>query len=229
MAKSTFLQLCVTARRECGVSSSGPTAVTGQTGILEKIVNWVADGDQETQGRWFDWDFLHVSTWTEVSVANVAAIAAPNTIGTWDEKSFYLNYTAATHKHLPVMDYREWRQNYRQGVRVSKKPDNVIILPDLSLKLEPPPDAVYTVSADYWKKPVKMTADANTSPIPEEYERIIVARAKIFYGEAQAAPEILVSGQIEYDDLLDKLESKYLPEQKGRRRADPGMMVVVPE
>jgi hypothetical protein len=38
-----------------------------------------------------------------------------------------------------------------------------------------------------------------------------------------------MSAQIEFDDLLDKLESKYLPEQKARRQSDPGMMVVRPE
>lgn len=229
MAKSTFLQLCVTTRRECGITSAGPSAVTSQTGIFEKLVNWVADADQEIQGMWFDWDFLHVSTWTDVTIANTAAVSAPSNIGTWDEESFFLNYTAATNKHLPVLDYKTWRRDYRQGVRTSKKPDNVVILPDLSLKMEPPPDAIYTVSADYWRKPYKLTAASDTSPIPEEYERIIVARAKIFYAESQGAPEVLTAASIEFDTLLDKLESKYLPNQKGRRRADPPFMTVVCE
>jgi hypothetical protein len=228
MAKSTFLQLFVTTARECG-KPTVPTAVTGQTGQLLEIVNWVADADSETQSRWFDWDFLHLGTWTTATVIGTAAVSAPSDLGVWDEDSFYLNYTAATHKQLPVMDYKTWRRDYRQGVKTNKKPDNVVILPDLSLKLEPPPDAVYTLSADYWKRPTKMTTNSATSPIPEEYERIIVARAKLFYAESYGANEILLSAQVEFDDLLDKLESKYLPSQKGRRRADPGMMVVIPE
>ena len=230
MAKSTFLQFCQTVRRECNVSGSGvPVAVTGQTGILEKIVGWVADADQETQGRWFDWDFLHVSTWSHNTIADTPTVAAPSDLGVWDRESFYLDYSTADNKQLSVLDYKEWRRDHRQGVQTSQSPDSVVILPDNSLRLQSPPDDVYSLSADYWKRPVKMVNNTDTSPIPEEYERIIVARAKIFYGEMQSVGEILASGQIEYDDLLDKLESKYLPDQKARRQSDPGMMVVRPE
>lgn len=231
MSKSTFLQFCQTTRRECGISGAGstPAAVTGQVGILDKVVNWVIAADQETQSRWFDWDFLHVSTWAHSTIADTPTVAAPSDLGVWDKDSFYLDYTTNDSKFLPVIDYKVWRRDLRQGVKTSQKPDNVIILPDNSLRLEAPPDDVYSLTGDYWKRPYKMAANGDYSPIPEEYERIIVARAKIFYAEDQGAPEVLGSAQIEFDDLLDKLESKYLPSQKSRRQSDPGMMVVRPE
>lgn len=229
MAKSTFLQLCQATRRACGVQGTGPAAVTNQIGLLEKIVSWVADADHETQSRWFDWDFLHVSSWSSNTVAGTAAVSAPADIGTWDEDSFYLDYNTASHKHLTVLDYKTWRRDFRQGVKTNQQPDSVVVKPDLSLILEAPPDGVYVLTADYWKRPVKMAANSDTSPIPEEYERIIVARAKMMFAEDQGATDIMVSAQIEFDDLLDKLEAKYLPNQKGRRMADPGMLVVRPE
>lgn len=211
------------------MSGSGPAAVTSQTGVLEKIVNWVAESDKETQGRWFDWDFLHVSTWTHSTAIGTAAVSAPADLGVWDRESFYLDATTDNHKRLTVLDYKTWRAELRQGVKTNEQPDSVVILPDQSLKLEAPPDAVYVLSADYWKRPAKMEVNTDTSPIPEEYERIIVARAKIFYGEHYSVAEVLASGQVEYDDLLDKLEAKYLPNQMARRQSDPGMMVVIPE
>lgn len=229
MAKSTFLELCKKVRMECGVAGNGPAAVTGQSGILEKIVSWTRDSDVETQGLWFDWDFLHVSSWSQATVIGEKDIAAPDDIGTWDEESFYLDYSAATHSQLSTLDYRAWRSQSRQGVKTNDRPDTVVIKPDLSLILEPPPDAVYSLTGDYWRRPQKMTANTDTSLIPEEYERIIVARAKIFYAEDQGATDILMSAQAEYTSLLDMLEAKYLPNQNGRRRADPGQMVVVPE
>jgi len=229
VAKSTFLQLCQKTRSECGITSSGPASVTSQTGVLEKVVNWVADADVEIQSRWFDWNFLHVSIWSHNTIAGVSTVAAPSDLGVWDRESFYLDYSTANHKQLSVVDYKVWRRDYRQGVKTNQRPDIAIILPDQSLKLESPPDDVYALTADYWKRPARMTANTNTSPVPEEYERIIVARAKIAYAESQGAPEVLMSAQIEFDDLLDKLEAKYLPNQEGRRQADPGMMVVRPE
>lgn len=230
MAKSTFLQLCQATRRECGISGTGPAAVTSQTGVLEKVVGWVADADAEVQSRWFDWDFLHVSTWNHATIAGTATVAAPATIGVWDEDSFYLDYSTADHKKLTVLPYKVWRRDYRQGAQTNQQPDSVVILPDLSLRLQSPPDDVYSLTGDYWKRPVKMTANSDTSPVPEEYERIIIARAKIAYAESQGAPEVLASAQIEFDDLLDKLEAKYLPGgQRSRRMSEAEMIVVRPE
>ena len=115
-------------------------------------------------------------------------------------------------------------------MQTNQKPDSVVILPDLSLRLQSPPDDVYSLTGDYWKRPAKMTANGDTSPIPEEYERIIVARAKIMYAESEGAPEVLASAQIEFDDLLDKLEAKYLPGgQRSRRMSEAEMIVVRPE
>lgn len=228
MAKSSFLTLCRTARKECRITGlSGPAAVTEQAGLLGEIVRWVADADQEAQGLWFDWAFLKLTTWSSQTVANTAAVAAPTDLGVWDRKSFWLDRTLSTNKPLTVMDYDAWRRDLDFGVRVSKKPDSVVILPDQSLKLEPPPDGIYTLTGDYWKRPAKMAANGDTSPIPEEYERIIIARVKIFYGEREGVGEILASGQAEYDSLLDMLEAKYLPYQEARRRAAPDEQMVV--
>lgn len=225
MAKSTYLELCQTVIRECGITGT-LSAVTGNTGMLNKVVHWVADADLETQSRWFDWDFLHVSTWSANTVIGTAAVAAPATLGVWDVDSFYLNYSLATNSSLTVLDYKDWRKNYRQGVKTNDEPSNVVIKPDQSLILEPPPDAIYSLTADYWKRPAKPTLTSDTSPIPEEYERIIVARAMMFYAIDTGSNEIMVSAQIEYDDLLDKLEAKYLPNQVGRRMSDAGQMTV---
>lgn len=229
MAKSTFLELCKAARRACDISGTGPVSVIGQTGELENLVEWVALSDQETQSRWFDWDFLHVPTWTTNTIIGVATVIAPDNIGTWDEESFYLNYTAATNVNLSVVDYREWRKTSRQGVKVNSTPSWVVIKPDLSLVLEPPPVAVYSLSADYWRRPVKMVNNTDTSLIPEEYERIIVSRVKMMYAEFSGSSVLLSSAQIEFDDLLDKMEAKYLSGHKARRMMSASQMVVRPE
>lgn len=229
MAKSTFLALCNKLITECGADNTGVATVIGNTGDAAMYIKFVADADLEVQGLWFDWDFLHLGTWSVNTVIGIAAVAAPSDLGVWDSESFYLNATLASNQKLNVLDYKTWRTNYRQGVQTNQKPANIVILPDQSLKLHSPPDAVYALTADYWKRPAKMTVDGSTSVIPEEYERIIIARGKIFYGEKYAAGEVLQAGQIEFDYLLDKLEAKYLPNQQGRRMADPGLMVARPE
>ena len=226
MAKSTFLELCKAARRACDISGTGPVSVAGQVGELENLVEWVALSDQETQSRWFDWDFMHVSTWATNTNIGLAPVSAPADIGTWDEDSFYLNYTTATNRRLVVVDYVEWRASSRQGVKVNATPSSVVIKPDLSLVLESPPDAVYSLSADYWRRPVKMVGNNDMSLIPEEYERIIISRAKMMYAEFSGSGVLLSSAQVEFDDLLDKLEAKYLSGHKARRMMAASQMVV---
>lgn len=228
MAKSTFLELVQKSALECGEANT-PSTVVGQTNDYLQHVRFIQDADVEIQGLWFDWDFLHVDSWTANTVAGTAAVSAPADIGVWDTDSFYLDYSTATYKKLAPLDYREWRKNYRNGVKTNQKPSRIVVMPDQSLTLEAPPDDVYALTADYWKKPAKMTADDSTSPIPEEYERIIIAKAKIAYGERYAASEVLQAGQIEYDFLLDKLESKYLSNQIGRRMGGGATITVIPE
>jgi hypothetical protein len=46
---------------------------------------------------------------------------------------------------------------------------------------------------------------------------MIIARAKIYYGENEDAPEILSGALASFEDLLDKLEADQLPGQKNRR------------
>lgn len=227
MAKSSFLALCQQTRRALKLPGTGPNSVTSQTGQLERIVEFVAEADRETQARWFDWDFLLVTTWSVNTVTGTAAVAAPADLGTWDEASFYLNYTLATNQHLPVLGYKNWRATDRQGVKVNAKPRGIVIKPDLSLVLEAPPDAIYSLSADYWKRPAKMVANGDTSPIPEEYEQAIVARAKMMYAEVHGASATLIASQVDYDDLMDKLESKYLPGLNRTRRMSEAAEIIV--
>ena len=76
-------------------------------------------------------------------------------------------------------------------------------------------------------KPQKMTANGDTSLIPEEYERTIVARAKMMYAEHDSANDIMIASQVEYDYLLDRMEAKYLSSQAHRRNSDPGKLTVI--
>ena len=229
MAKSSYLDLCKKVARECGVTYTAAfTAVTGQSGVLQRICDYVADADVEVQSRWTDWDFLHVGNWSASTSVGVAAIAAPSNLGAWDEDSFFLDYSTASFQQLVPMDYSVWRGTLRNGVKTNGKPSFIVVKPDQSLILETPPDAVYSVTADYWKRPVKMTTGTDTSQVPEEYERVIVARAKMMYGEYEAANEIMAGSSIEYDDLLDKLEAKYLPSNRTRRMSVAQDMVVRP-
>ncbi|RLC74948.1 MAG: hypothetical protein DRI61_15715, partial [Chloroflexi bacterium] len=216
MAKSTFLQLCQDARRYCGISGTGPSSVSNQTGIMEKLVNWVADSDLYIQRLWANWNFLHVDDYSENILVNTIEYTAPSDIGTWDMTSFWLDYSSDSGVSLTELDYLDWRNNYRNGTQAAGKPSYIARAPNKNLILHQKPDASYTLTGEYWKTPTKMTGNTDTSNIPEYFERIIIVRAKLFYAEDQEAREVYQTTIEEYRDLLNKLEAAELPAQEDR-------------
>ena len=185
----TFLELCQTVRQEVGVSGTGPTTVLNQEGQLKVIVDFVADSDFQIQILWEDWEFLWAQYSSTLSTGVAApAVAKPTDLGTWDMRSFYLDYTTNESAFLAPLSYIDWRSNYRQGVA---------------------------------------TANATVSPIPEQFHRAIVARAKTMWAEREEAPDILVGASAEYADVLDKLESNSLPVQRTRRLASSDTTITI--
>lgn len=216
----TFLELCQTVRQEVGISGTGPTTVLNQEGQLKVIVDFVAAADSEIQTLWADWNFLWGQYSSTTSSGNRApATQKPTDLGAWDESSFFLDYTTDDNLALSLLKYTSYRSVQRNGVAVNNQPTHVVVQPDQNIILDPQPDATYTVTADYWKVPTKMTANADVSAIPIQFHRIIVARAKTMWAEREEAPEILLASAAEYADLLDKLEAHSLPNQSGRRMA----------
>ena len=225
---SSYLTLAQKLRQEVGVSGTGPSAVTSQTGMLAKIVNWVADANDDICSKWLDWGFLHTEH-TVNTIVGTKDYSVPSDFGIWDQDSFYLDRTASTYKKLMPMDYWYWRDALRNGSKTNAKPDYVIIKPNKAIILEAPPDAIYSLTADYYKTETRLSGNTATSSIPTKFDRIIICRAKIYYAEHENAPEVMENALNEYNDLLNKLESLYLPEQEPRTRSSNNNMVTIPE
>jgi hypothetical protein len=213
-----FLELCQTVRQEVGISGTGPSTVLAQEGQLKAIVDFVVQSEYQINGLWRDWDFLwsQYSTTLALGVAE-PALPKPADFGTWDLRSFYLDYTTDDWSRLSYLNYVEWRDNLRQGVQVNSTPTYVVVRPTGSLLVHPYPDKAYTISADYWRVGSQLVENLDVSAIPVQYHRAIIARAKTMWAEREEAPEILLAASAEYQDVLDKLESQSLPEQRRRR------------
>ena len=176
----TFLELCQTVRQEVGVSGTGPTTVLNQEGQLKVIIDFVADADFQIQILWDDWDFLWAQYSSTLSTGTAApATSKPTDLGTWDMRSFYLDYTTNNSAFLTPLPYTNWRTDYRQGVATNSLPTYVVVQPDKNIFVDAPPDKAYTITADYWKVPTRMAANTTVSPIPEQFHRVIIALSLI--------------------------------------------------
>lgn len=227
---STFLELCQDYRAELGIPGNGPVTTVGQVGELARVITDIRNADLDIQNKWQDWRFL----WTSFSANTIAGnrwltTTKPSDLGTWNTNSFYLDKSSTESIHLTYIDYDEWRDTRVVGESTTGDPDAFTVLPDGSIYLDPVPDTVMALTAEYWKKPAPLTSNAQVSIIPEEWHRLIVVRAKIYYAEREDAPEIMVGAVAEYDDLMTGLEAGYLRGQGDGRQARvirPRQMVI---
>ena len=225
---STYLSLFQKAKRECGIAGSAPSAVTGQTGNLLKLVDWVADADENIQSKWLDWGYL-LTEFEEDTVVGEKDISAPSDHGIWDLDSFFLDPTATTHKKLEELDYFIWRNNQRLGTQTNAKPGLFVVKPDHDIILHNPPDAVYTLTADYYKTPTRMTANGSVSLIPTKFDRLIIAEAKKMWATDEEAWDLYTAAEKESIALMNRLESLYLPGREAYTLGNASGMAVTPE
>lgn len=224
-----YLQLCQRLRLECGVSGTGPSTVTSQTGQLLKLVNWVAQAWLEIQMSRPDWRFM----WKEFTFNTVAgtrdypaADVSITDLDSWDVGSFLIYETAigtSDQNELPYMDYLDWRKKYRvqMAERANDRPLLFTLMPDdEAVRFEPRPDAIYTIDGEYKRTVQTFSVSADTpTGLPSKFHMLIVYKAMQYYGFHENAPDVLANGETWYDQMLTILEREQLPIM--RIEADP--------
>jgi hypothetical protein len=220
-----FLELCQATRQELGISGTGPTSVAGQTGQNQMIVDWVREADLFVQRLHADWNFLW-DQWTQALTVGTDTYDAPTDLSFWDLESFVIDRGTVDAMGLYPDSYKSERDNIT--LREQATPVKFTILPNGKVRLYPPPDKAHTLSADYWKAPVEMSANTDESVIPEQYRRIVIVRAKMFFvEEEQVFDQYQVYGA-EFATVLNSLEAHSLPGQQFRAQAQAIPTRVIP-
>tara|TARA_B100000497_G_C7673847_1_gene406859 strand:+ start:486 stop:1151 length:666 start_codon:yes stop_codon:yes gene_type:complete len=204
--------------RDIGIPGTGPSSVTASDLSEEElaVVRYIKNADLDIQRRWFNWDYL----WSEATITpsvGVSTLTSPTDLGNWKLDSIVFSKATDDYQQLDFMDWEPYRLEYKLGVIDSGTPEVFSIKPDNVIDVWPTPDSTTTISTEYYRVPTELAADSDISSIPPRFHNMIIARAKIYYGENEDAPEILSGALASFEDLLDKLESDQLPGQKNRR------------
>jgi hypothetical protein len=225
---SDFLTLSQDLHREVGAAGVEPSAVTNQAGENKRLVAWVKQADYKIQNKWINWKFLRTEFITaNQTAAGVNSLAKPADLKTWDLKTFKIIYPGQTEENeIPGIEYEDlkgWVFGTSNG-----PPGLVIVMPDNSLKFDVPPDGIYTILADYYKKPVKLVANTDVSLIPEEYhESAVLGQAMMYYANFESAPEIKQQGMELYEEGMLEMENHQLPNRNySRARTGGGFEVM---
>jgi len=227
----TFLELAKAVRQECGIQGTGPASVTDQLGLLKKVADWTSNADLMVQSLHTDWKFLwkqYTATTTLGYAADTtlgsASLTKPSDLGMWDRTSFGIARGTATGRPIKVVPYEEWRSNF--SLKTNAEPYSLCILPNDNLSLSAPANATYSISADYWQEPTIMAANTSTPLYPVRYQRVIIARAKMWYFEYVESTDQWKQAKEEYEKYLDNLEGFALPGQQQATQSSPELMAV---
>lgn len=215
-----FLQLVNRTRVECGVS--GPALVTAQnlTGEAARIASWVNAAWMDIQTVKDDWQFMledfNFNLITQQSVYTAAEAGVGATFANWKRDSFRCSSFGANFADEQLMNYMEYptyRNLYKYGnMRTTyARPVVVSITPDKSLAFGAVPDRAYVIDAQYYIKPVEMSADTDEPTIPQRFHMMVVYRAMMHYAGFEAASEVYQRGEFEFNRLMKRLDVDQLP------------------
>lgn len=228
-----FLQLVNRGIVECGVSGGPLTTTAGQSGSIQRVINWIGDSFTEIQTEHDDWNWMRSSNLlglgaSFVTVAGQASYPLGTTAGTvgiavdsfgkWDRDTFRCYTTLAgtnDEQFLDDVPYDVWRDAYMLGAMrgVQTRPVAMAVGPDQSVNVGPPSNGLYTITADYFTAPTVMTADIDVpTGLPLRFHMLIVYKTKIKYASYESAPEVFSSGTSEYNLMFAQLENARLPE-----------------
>lgn len=225
------LSLAQRLQTECGVSGALTTTIS-QTGESSRLVNWVDQAWAEIQTEHDDWRWMRSSNMLGAGMSFATVAGQPSyplgtgagtcgvlatSFGKWVRDAFR-NYTTtvgvSNEMFLDQIPYDVWRDAYMFGAMrsVQTRPVAVAIGPDESICLGPPPNALYTITGDYYVAPSVMAADLDVPTLlPVQYHMIIVYKAMMMYAGYEAASEVFQRGEQGYQLLLKQLEVIKMP------------------
>jgi hypothetical protein len=222
-----FLQLVQALHAECGASGTAPQTVISQRGEAQRFVNWILRADRRIQKMWVNWKFLR-REFSQPTTEDEPSMPAPDDFGAWDLKTFRITEEGTTEPTpIEAVEYEKVKREIPQTE--SGFPFRVVIMPDNSLRIDPPPDGAHQIEADYWAKHTPMSGNTSESAIPEDFHDVILGKAMTYYGRYENAPEMLEAGQELLDDTLPRLENKELPNEDNARFRTDGFFEVIAE
>ena len=217
-----YLQLVSRLRQEAGVSGTGPSTVIGQTGEMQRLVDWVNWAYIDIQNADLEWRYLVGSFTLTLTPGQAAYTPAEAGISTrfarWLPKSIRLRLTGpGDERLLEPVSYDEYRSIYLTGPQPQSRPVAVSVTPDQKLAFGYLPNLAYTVYGEYIKTPQELTADADEPEMPTQFHSAIVYRALMLYARYESAGEIYQDAYDNYRRIMSQL------------RNDQGPTITLPE
>ena len=222
---TTFLEICRSAARKCGVPGSGPPSVVAQSGEQGLIVDNVREALFEIQDEQEKWSFLRNDlvihtvpgqSWVAATAGRNASggITAPLVQGIKDADDLTIFDSALGAVNEAPLHYEPWEvfsHNRRRGARESEEgiPQFYSRKTDGQFELWPKPDKDYTIRGVVYAKPYQATN--NTDAFHPKLALTATYLAVIKYAEYDEADKMYVMAEKRVKSLKSDLMRECLP------------------
>lgn len=208
----TFLEICQRVRQDAGISGEGPTSVTGQIGILSKVVVWVSKAILDIQVLRRQWSFLWASADGSTQVGKKTYTPADLNIPDVQKISVAL----VGIKQIEVQTWDWWLENIRKLGKADEtgSPLHITIAPNNQIHLYPVPDVIEVIAFDYYKQPVSVTSNTDIPVIPIDFHQAIVEKALMYYAQYEDDDYRYQQSMIAFNGWVSSLSRDHLPEFK---------------
>ena len=212
---ATFLEGCQELLRDSKLSGS-LSSVTGQTGMLARVVNWYADAEYEIKKIHPDWDFMLGEGEITLSTGE-DTYNGPTQLGTYNTDSFWIDSGTDDAAPLTYKKYRDYLARYKHFNWDNDYPDIITVRPDKRIVVVPAPSSTENgkiISFDYWKKPTRLANNSDESPIPDHFHEVIIWRARMYHAAWKHDNGAYEEALAEFKTMLRNLESYAWPGQE---------------
>lgn len=205
-----------------------PTAVTGQTGVLAEMVQWVVNAHDDICRSRTQWAFMRGSL--EVTLAEGSRTISKATIeadtATFDSIRPYVTNNGAflgirpdgvadaAEETVQYVPYQHWSGTYDAAPLSTGQPRYFTVTPDQGLEFDTLPDRDYVIRSNFDKKVVALTVNGSLPMFPERYHNAIVWWAIVHYYclSRDKTQELRAKADMELKRELNKLYNEQLPD-----------------
>lgn len=223
----TFLELCQQMHSDCKVGGT-IASVTGQTGMLLRVVNDIKKANRKIQRRKSNWKFLWAQK--ELTLVNQSVYTPPDNLSLLDEQSFWAKAGTSDARHIKYVDWKTWRDVYQHQFTEEDEVAFVTVRPDGNLAVLPHPDTTdqgTVITFDYWKSPVDLSANSQVSVIPEQFHDAIITQAKQYFFERMHNTGRFNAAYSEHELIYAELKAHSLPGQEEERKSEASNPMVI--
>lgn len=210
-----FLELSKRVRQEVGYSGTGPVAVEGQSGVYQKVVDWVQAAVEAVHLSREQWAF----DWARHEAPLVAGQAAYPVLGSWGLHLRALAPDPAfVYRTSEGVGQRYWLCElpwaaFRQLAPVSSTgmPVYCALSPDQQLHLHPAPGPGLTLSLEYYRQPQALEVAQDVPRIPPQHHMAIVWHAVHMAAAHDENLSLLQTSALRRAEAMARLERTELP------------------